>query len=118
MLNNPILKNFKRAIEKLEEVLALKKTEIIRDLAIKRFELCFDSSWKTVKNYAKLEGLECYSPKECFKSAFQLKLIDKEKKWLEIVSDRNLSTHLYGEDKAKEIYSRLLGHLELFKQLS
>ncbi len=117
MLNNITLKDFEKAIKKLEEVLALKKDEIIRDSAIKRFELCFDLSWKTVKNYAKTEGLECYSPKECFKSAFQLKLIDKEKEWLEMVNDRNLSIHLYNEDKAEEIYSRLSAHLKMFKQL-
>ena len=117
MSNNFTLKDFEKSIKKLEEVLSLEKSEIIRDSAIKRFELCFDLSWKTVKNYAKHEGIECYSPKECFKSAFQLKLIDKEKEWLEIVNDRNLSTHLYNEEKAEEIYSRLSNHLESFQQL-
>jgi len=39
---NEILKDFQKAIERLEEVLILEKTEINRDSAIKRFELCFD----------------------------------------------------------------------------
>jgi len=39
---NEILKDFQKAIERLEEVLILEETEINRDSAIKRFELCFD----------------------------------------------------------------------------
>ena len=39
---NEILKDFQKAIERLEEVLILEKTEINRDSAIERFELCFD----------------------------------------------------------------------------
>jgi len=117
MSNNFTLKDFKRAVKKLEEVLNLKKTEIIRDSAIKRFELCFDLAWKTIKNYAKEQGVECYSPKECFKTAFQLKLINHEEKWLEIIDDRNLSTHLYSEKQAEEIYSKLSDYLKLFKEL-
>jgi nucleotidyltransferase substrate binding protein (TIGR01987 family) len=117
MSNNFTLKDFKRAVKKLEEVLNLKKTEIIRDPAIKRFELCFDLAWKTIKNYAKEQGVECYSPKECFKTAFQLKLINHEEKWLEIIDNRNLSTHLYSEKQAEEIYSKLSDYLKLFKEL-
>lgn len=52
----PILKDFKRAIVKVEEVLKLEKTEIVRDSSIKRFELCFDLAWKSIKIYAQIQG--------------------------------------------------------------
>jgi len=117
MLNSPIFKDFKKAVDNLKEVLDLKKTEIIRDSAIKRFELCFDLAWKCVKNYAKSQGIECYSPKECLKTAFQLKLIDYEEKWLQVIEDRNLTVHLYKKEQAEQVYSKLPEHLKLFQGL-
>jgi nucleotidyltransferase substrate binding protein (TIGR01987 family) len=113
-----ILQDFNKAIKKLEEVLAVDKNEIVRDSAIKRFELCFDLAWKSVKNYAKQQGVECYSPRGCFKAAYQLKLVDDHEAWLAVVDDRNLTAHLYSEEKANEAYSRLGGYVRLFQDLA
>lgn len=114
---SPILDDFKKSIQRLKEVLDLEKTDINRDSAIKRFELCFDLAWKSIKNYAKTQGVECYSPKSCFKTAFQLNLIDYDERWLKMIDDRNLTTHLYKEEYADRVYSRLSDYLELFKSL-
>jgi len=114
---NKILEDFGKAMKKLEEVLELKKTDVVRDSAIKRFELCFDLAWKTIKEYARKYGMECYSPRDCFKAAFQLKLIEHNERWLEMVDDRNLTAHLYKEEQAEKIYQKLLEYLEMFKNL-
>ena len=116
-MSNKILKDFQKTIERLGEVLKIEETEITRDSAIKRFELCFDLAWKSVKNFARENGMECYSPKECFKVAFQLKLIGHDEEWLEMIKDRNLTTHLYKEEQAEKIYQKLLEYLEMFKNL-
>lgn len=119
MLNkSPILLDFENIIKRLKEVLNSDKTEISRDSAIKRFELCFDLAWKTIKEYTKTKGVECYSPVDCFKSAFQLKLIEHNEKWLEMVKDRNFSAHVYKKERAEELYSRLPDYLKMFKKLS
>ncbi len=115
--NLPMLGDFKKAIENLEEVLILAKTDIIRDSAIKRFEICYDLAWKAIKNRAKDEGMECFSPRSCVKMAFQLKLIDYDEKWLKMIDDRNLTAHLYKKEYAEQVYSRLKDYLELFKKL-
>ncbi|MEW5907776.1 MAG: HI0074 family nucleotidyltransferase substrate-binding subunit [Patescibacteria group bacterium] len=115
--NLPILDDFKKAIERLEEVLNLEKTDITRDSAIKRFEICFDLAWKTIKEQAKKQGVECNSPRICFKTAFQLKLIDYDDEWLNMIDDRNLTTHLYKEEYADKVYSHLKSYLGLFKKL-
>ena len=114
---NKVLEDFGKAVKRLEEVLELKKTGVVRDSAIKRFELCFDLAWKSIKNYSKIQGIECYSPRECFKVAFQLKLIEHEEKWLKMIDDRNLTTHLYKEEQAEKIYLKLSNYLEMFKNL-
>jgi len=118
MLNNtPVIEDFKKSVENLEEVLNLKRTKVVRDSAIKRFELCFDLAWKSTKEYAKLKGLECYSPIDCFKAGFQLKIIEHNEKWVKMVKDRNLSVHTYREEAADKLYSKLSGYLKLFEDL-
>lgn len=112
-----IFQDFGKAINRLEEVLNLPKNDVNRDSAIKRFEICFDLAWKSIKNYARVQGLECYSPRECLKIAFQLKLVDHQPDWLTIIDDRNLTVHLYSEKYAEEVYSRLNQHLKLFQEL-
>ncbi len=116
-MSNKILKDFQKTIERLEEVLALKRTKVNRDSAIKRFELCFGLCWKSIKIWAKEQGIECNSPRSCFKIAFQLKLIDYDKKYLKMIDDRNLTTHLYKEKYADQVYGRLGDYLGLFKKL-
>jgi len=116
-MSNKILKDFQKTIERLEDVLKIEETEITRDSAIKRFELCFDLARKTIKEYARKCGMECYSPRDCFKAAFQLKLIEHNERWLEMVKDRNLTTHLYKEEQAEKIYQKLLEYLKMFKNL-
>lgn len=117
MLNKLILRDFEKSIKRLEETLKLKKNKIVRDSAIKRFELCFDLGWKAIKIFAKEQGVECNSPRECIKIAFQLKLIDYDKNWLKIIDDRNLTVHTYKEQYADQVYRRLEKHLNLFKKL-
>lgn len=111
------IENFKKSIIKLEEVLSLKKDPIVRDSAIKRFEISYDLCWKLIKEYVRKEGLDCNSPRECFKTAFQVKLIDYNNNFLKMIEDRNLTVHIYDENIADDVYSRLPIYLNLFKKL-
>lgn len=111
------IKDFARTVDRLEESVEVKKTKMSRDSAILRFQLCFDLSWKTIKEYAKKQGIECYSPRECFKTAFELGLIEHDTVWLDIIDDRNDIIHTYKEEIAEEIYGKLKDYLVLFKDL-
>ena len=114
---DPVIKDFNKSIKRLEEVLNLDKTDINRDSAIKRFELCFDLAWKSIKNNAKKQGVECYSPRSCFKAAFQLNLIDYDEQWIKMIKSRNLTAHLYKEEYADKVYPKLPKYLKMFKEL-
>lgn len=112
-----ILKDFNQTITALKEVLAIKKNDITRDSALLRFQLCFELAWKAIKSRAKSEGVECFSPKSCFQTAFQLNLVDYDENWLTMVNDRNLIVHLYEENVADQIYGRLSSYIPLFEKL-
>ncbi len=116
-LLNLVLEDFEKSIKNIEEVLNMKRTDIIRDSSIKRFELCFDLAWKSVKTFAKIKEVECYTPAQCFKTAFQLKIINQDEDWIKMVKDRNESVHIYKEKQADKIYSKLPNYSKLFKEL-
>lgn len=113
-----VKKQYFSAVERFEEVLKEKKTDIIRDSAIKRFEFTFDLSWKLIKAFLEEEkGIKCVSPKECFREAFRQGLIDYNEFWTKITDLRNRAIHTYGEKFADELYKKLPKILKLFQQL-
>ncbi|TSC79081.1 MAG: nucleotidyltransferase substrate binding protein [Parcubacteria group bacterium Gr01-1014_29] len=110
--------DFNRAIGRLEEVLQLEKTDIIRDSAIKRFEITFELAWKTVKAYLETEhSSTCVSPRTCFQEAFRVGLIDYDEQWLRLIDDRNYTAHTYKEVLAEKVYADLPNALQAFQTL-
>ncbi len=99
---------YKKAIANLEEVLKKDFDEIIRDSAIQRFEICYEIAWKAIKQTLLFKGVETgNSPRDIFKNAFKLSLLKDENIWLDILTQRNLSTHTYNEAMANSIYQKL-----------
>lgn len=113
-----ILEDFKKAVLRLHEVLEQEKNDIMRDSAIKRFEIVFDLAWKTIKAYLEeKKGVVCASPKPCFKEAYKQSLIEYDNFWLELTDARNETVHVYNEDFAEKTYALLPKALIYFKEL-
>ena len=111
-------RDFAKALSRLEEALEQKKSRIVRDAAIKRFEFTFDISWKLMK--ALLEekkGIVCASPKECIKLAYNQGIIDFDKTWIDVVDLRNEIVHEYSEEYANGLYAKLPKVAKLFANL-
>lgn len=101
----------KNAVSRFSEVLEMEQDEkgVIRDSAIQRFEFCFDLSWKTIKTYLQTyHGISCASPKGCIREAGGIELIkETETFWLTMSDLRNLTSHIYSEKVADEMYQQL-----------
>ncbi|MFB6225968.1 MAG: HI0074 family nucleotidyltransferase substrate-binding subunit [Candidatus Paceibacteria bacterium] len=111
-------KQLNKALERLEDVLEQEKNEYIRDAAIQRFEFCFDLFWKFIKAYLeKKHGVECRSPKSCFREAYQQGILDYEDFWIEVCNKRNKTTHIYSEKNAEKVYSDLPKIKNKFKRV-
>ena len=113
----------KKSIGRLNEVLALPKTDIIRDSAIQRFEFCLDLAWKSLQTYLKEQkGIVVNSPKDTFREASQNQLISFSDNWIKLVDLRNETVHTYDEETAEKVYQELpsaLVHLqEILSSLS
>ena len=110
--------DYAKSLAQFEKVLREKKTDIVRDSAIKRFELTFDLSWKLIKTFLEVnKGVVCNSPKDCFKEAYHNSLIDYDEKWIVITDWHNESVHNYGEDFADRLFEKLPEVLQLFQSL-
>jgi nucleotidyltransferase substrate binding protein (TIGR01987 family) len=91
----------------LREAVGLAEDELDRDGVIQRFEFTFELLWKTLKAILNYQGIECYSPRDCIKKAFRHGIIDDDEIFLDMLEDRNLSSHVYDEETAKEIFERI-----------
>jgi nucleotidyltransferase substrate binding protein (TIGR01987 family) len=114
--------SLKKALATLEEAAGLPETPIVRDAVIQRFEYTFDLLWKCVRAVlAEAHGLECNSPKSCFREAFSVRLSDAgdTEALLEMTDDRNATTRIYPETEAIRIRGRIGEvHLPLIKRLT
>lgn len=106
-----------KTVKNLEETLKKEETEEIRDSAIKRFELCFDVAWKLLKALLEEMEIKCFSPNECFKEAYQQKIIDYGDLWTVMTKKRNEAVHTYKEEIAEALYRELPKFLKLFQAL-
>ena len=109
-----------KALKTLEEIVDEPYSTIVRDASIKRFEYSFDFFWKLIKDYLRVqEGIECASPKSCFREAFKVGVLSEEEtvKVLEMTDDRNLSTHTYDEEAIEEIYQQVKNYWKLMDDI-
>lgn len=103
------LEKFQKAFRALEGIY-LKPEQEDRsniDATIQRFEFTFELAWKFLKDYFFERGLELNFPKEVIQQAFAVNLIANEEVWVNMLKDRNMTSHTYDEQLADEIYNRI-----------
>ncbi len=115
--DTPGLVAFESALTRLTLALAQPKTEWVRAAAIQRFEFTLELAWKAVARQALRQGIESVSPRQTFRVAFRLGWISDDKIWLDMVEDRNVTSHTYNELKADELFSRLPAYQKALAQL-
>lgn len=105
------LENFRKAVARLREAVDLSNTPhelVIRDGVIQRFEFTMELAWKTAREYLLLEGeTDSNSPKPVMRTAFRVGLIDDSENWARLLNDRNVTSHVYDDETADEIYQRI-----------
>jgi len=102
---------FASALLRLKGALAEPKSDLVRDAAIQRFEFSFELAWKTAARVMRNAGVDSgASPKQVVRAAFKLGWIGDDRLWLDMLEDRNRTTHIYDEEMADEIYAHLPGY--------
>jgi nucleotidyltransferase substrate binding protein (TIGR01987 family) len=101
----------RNAAARLQEAVAQPETAILRDAVIQRFEFSFELVWKGLKLYLERQGHECGGPRPTLKKAFAEGLIatpEEADVWLQMLDDRNLTSHAYDEALATRIYQHVV----------
>jgi len=107
-----------QALARLEEALAAERSAINRDAAIQRFEFTLDLAWKTLKTHLEIaKGTVCASPKDCFRAAFRVRVLDEDPVWCDLVDYRNLTAHTYKEELAERVFAVLPDAAKHFRTL-
>jgi nucleotidyltransferase substrate binding protein (TIGR01987 family) len=89
-----------------------------RDALIKRFEFCYELTWKLLKNYLQEKySINVASPKKTFQACFEQKLITEHEaeEFLRMIDARNYSSHAYDEDQMQEISMRIVDYSALME---
>lgn len=114
--------DFKKALERLKEALGedLSKGSIVVDGTIQRFEFSFELSWKLARAILSHNGIEVETPRLIIKEAFKANIIKDGQGWIDMLEDRNKTSHIYDEKQALIIYDKIkethFGLLEAFAE--
>ncbi len=104
--------NLEKAFSNLEESQFFEyEFQINVEVTTKRFEYTFETLWKTIKLFLLEEkGVECYSPMDCVKAAYQVGLVPDayEQDFVTMIRKRNEIVHIYNEAVAEEIYHLII----------
>ena len=101
------LNQFTKAVGRLREGISVAVDELDRDGVIQRFEFCFELLWKTLKIFLEDKGLEARSPKDSLRAAFGQGWITDEDAFLDMLEDRNKTSHIYSREESQRIFDRI-----------
>lgn len=110
------LEKLKKAFGKLDDAVREAIDELDRDGAIQRFEFSFEVFWKTLRIFLEYEGYRCAGPRSCIKEAARRGFLNEAEIVLDMLEDRNKTSHIYDESTAKEIFERIKNkYVKVFK---
>ncbi len=115
--------NFCNALHNLLEIYDYEEpySNVILTGLVGLYEICFEQSWKAMKEVLYLSGIEIAatgSPKAIIKEAYSNAMIQDEQLWLEALADRNNVAHAYNHVIAKDIVENTKEkYVTMFQQL-
>ena len=115
--------NFRKAIVQLRDAVATGKSRSLSKLEeqglIQNFEYTYELGWNVLKDYLEYQGeQDIKGSRDTIQKAFKSRLIEDGEGWMNMFRSRNLSTHTYNEDTAREIADLIINeYIILFEQL-
>lgn len=105
------IENFNRAYSIFSEAVNAynkDKSVVLSHLAlVQAYEVCYELAWKVLKDYLFLNGISAQLPREVIKEAFSANVIKDGQVWIDMLQDRNSTSHEYNMDKVNLIIERI-----------
>lgn len=104
--------NLEKSVQNLEDTRDCIKREGINKIytmaLIQAYEIVFELSWKTLKDYLEYNGITTDTPRETIKEAFARNIISDGQVWIEMMEARNKTSHTCKEEFATELCNDIL----------
>lgn len=104
--------NLEKSVQNLKDIKDCIKREGINKIytmaLIQAYEIVFELSWKTLKDYLEYNGITTDTPRETIKEAFAKNIISDGQVWIEMMEARNKTSHTYKEEFATELCNDIL----------
>lgn len=111
------LDRFISAIDREKEIKEEGFGDIYLDLTVKRFEFTYEMAWKALKRYLEFLGFEPKSPRATFKEGYSQGILKDENIWLDMIEQRNLTSHIYDEYQIRELTEKTEAYKKAFLNL-
>jgi len=105
--------NFKKAFNQLDSAVQLSEERELSDLEkqglIQAFEYTYELSWNMIRDYFRWQGnTGITGSRDAIREAFANGLIEDGDGWMQMLKDRNRTSHTYNEETAQEILKNIL----------
>ncbi len=117
------LSNFRRVLAQLNDAVELMQQRELSRLekqgVIQAFEYSYELGWNTLKDFLVWQGLEgIVGSRDTIREGFSKGLIEDGHGWMQMLTDRNRTSHTYNEETAEAILENIRKqHHSLLKAL-
>ncbi|AHL76122.1 nucleotidyltransferase [Stutzerimonas stutzeri] len=117
------LSSFHKVLLQLDGAIELMQQRELSKLekqgVIQRFEYCYELGWNTLKDFLVWQGIDgIVGSRDTIREAFSQGLIGDGHAWMQMLTDRNRTSHTYNEETAEAILANIrLQHHTLLKKL-
>ncbi|MBE94404.1 nucleotidyltransferase substrate binding protein [Marinobacter sp.] len=107
--------NFRKAFQQLDEAVALGRSRELSKLekqgVIQAFEYTYELAWNLLRDYLRWQGnAQLAGSRDTIREAFSAGLIEKGETWMQMLLDRNRTSHTYNEETAEQILAAINEH--------
>lgn len=112
--------NYQKALAQLQKFVDKRELSNLEEQGlIKAFEYTYELAWNTLKDFLEYQGqTNMYGSRDTIRKAHELGLITNGEAWMDMLQNRNKTSHTYNEETAAEISRAVLEtYHPLFQEL-
>ena len=101
--------NYKKALSQLTKFIDKGELNELEEMGIiQAFEYTHELAWNLLKDYLQEQGTQNITgSKDAVRAAFNVELIEDGETWMEMIQDRNRTSHTYNESIANAIATNI-----------
>jgi nucleotidyltransferase substrate binding protein (TIGR01987 family) len=114
--------NYEKVLVKLQHMVqrlhATPDDEAVHMAVVQAFEFTYELGWKVLKDYLTFQGNPTTTARDSIKEAFALNIVKDGQAWIDMIQDRNLTSHVYDEATAQKLLTHVVqAYLPAFEDL-